>query len=96
MALDQELGLVLPVFAHSGVVQTLQHMWKEWGQGRACSWLGGRGKKRESCLKQKIPPNIKSALWMWWQRGRAEQGRAGAGAATRWPLLAWVRAWGSL
>lgn len=56
MALGQELGLVLPVFAHAGVVKMLQYMWKEQGWGRACSWLGGRAKKRELCAKQKIPP----------------------------------------
>lgn len=56
MALGQEWGLVLPIFAHAGVVKMLQHMWKEWGRGRACSWLKERGKKKELCLKQKIPP----------------------------------------
>lgn len=78
MALGQELGLVLPAFAHAGVVTMLQHMWKEQGWGRACSRLGGRGKKRESCLKQKILPVDVVA------KGRS---RAGTGAATLWPLL---------
>lgn len=90
MALGQELGLVLPIFAHAGVIKMLLHMWKEKGWGRACSWLEGRGKKREGCLKHKIPP-AQITLWMWWQRGRAEQGGSGTGAATHWPFLAWVR-----
>lgn len=59
MALGQELGLVLPTFAHAGVVKALQPMWEERGRGRAHSWLEGRGKKRESCLKQN-PLNTKS------------------------------------
>lgn len=81
MALGQELGLVFPIFAHAGVVKMLQHMWKEWGWGRSCSWLEGRGKKRESCLKQN-PPNTKSLCGCGGkgeEQSRAEQGCSGTG-----------------
>lgn len=80
MALGQELGLVLPTSAHAGVVKVLQHTWKEQGRGRACLWLEGRGKKRESSLKQKIPPITKCPLWVWWQR--EEQSRV---VGPSWP-----------
>lgn len=35
MTLGQELGLVLPTFAHAVVVKTLQRVWKEQCRGTA-------------------------------------------------------------
>lgn len=64
MTLGQELGLVLPTFAHAVVVKTLQRMWKERCRGRALQLavfargLKGEVRRGNLCLKQKIPTMI--------------------------------------